>query len=195
MPSFRHLTHWYINWVLSCLNCGLSLLNFLQLCGLLFTKECCLCITMVSSFSFIAFTIMCLVPGSSCRGANEEAEVEAVHACVANICSQVGFGLFQLVKRRIEETHLRVCCFHVCVSEREREGQALFGEDSLENHTDLVLNYGRANQTVATMWSSPIKFQDLFFIMEGKRKVFVNPESVGAVCFGPHPLAQTAIAF
>jgi len=95
---------------------------------------------------------MCLVPGSSCRGANEEAEVEAVHACVANICSQVGFGLFQLVKRRIEETHLRVCCFHVCVSERERErGKLYLVKDSLENHTDLVLTYGRANQTVATM--------------------------------------------
>jgi hypothetical protein len=42
---------------------------------------------MVSSFSFIAFTIMCLVPGSSAEEANEEAELEAVHACVANICS------------------------------------------------------------------------------------------------------------
>jgi len=84
----------------------------------------------------------------------------------------------------------------VCVREREREGGKLYlVKDSLENHTDLVLNYGRANQTVATMLSSPIKFQDLFFVMEGKRKVFVNPESVGAVCLGPHPLAQTAIAF
>jgi hypothetical protein len=84
----------------------------------------------------------------------------------------------------------------MCVCQRERErGKLYLVKDSLENHTDLVLNYGRANQTVATMLSSPIKFQDLFFIMEGKRKVFVNPESVGAVCFGPHPLAQTAIAF
>ncbi len=47
--------------------------------------------------------------------------------------------------------------------ERERErGKLYLVKDTLENHTDLVLNYGRANQTVATMWSSPIKFQDLF---------------------------------
>jgi hypothetical protein len=47
--------------------------------------------------------------------------------------------------------------------EREKEVQALFGEGLFGDLTDLVLNYGRDNQTVATMWSSPIKFQDLFF--------------------------------
>jgi hypothetical protein len=34
-----------------------------------------------------------------------------------------------------------------------------------------------------------------FFVTEGKMEVFVNPESVGAVCFGPHNLAQTATTF
>jgi hypothetical protein len=34
-----------------------------------------------------------------------------------------------------------------------------------------------------------------FFFLEGKMEVFVNPESVGAVCFGPHHLGQTAITF
>jgi hypothetical protein len=40
--------------------------------------------------------------------------------------------------------------FHVRERERER-GKLYLVKDSLENHTDLVLNYGRANQTVATM--------------------------------------------
>jgi hypothetical protein len=47
----------------------------------------------------------------------------------------------------------RVC---VCERERERErerekGKLYLVKDSLENHTDLVLNYGRDKQTVATM--------------------------------------------
>ncbi len=134
MPSFRHLTHWYINWVLSCLNCGLSLLNFLQLCGLLFIKECCLCTTMVSSFSFIAFTIMCFVPGSSCRGSQWRSWIRSCTCMCGQHLLLSGFWSFSAYQeedwRNSPQGLLFCACVRVCVCvrEREREGQALFGE-------------------------------------------------------------------
>jgi hypothetical protein len=90
----------------------------------------------------------------------------------------VGFGLFQLIKRRIEETHLRVCCFPcVCVCDRERErererGKLYLVKDSLE----IIQIWSSTMAELIKLWppceAHPSKFQDLFF----------NGKQNGGVC-------------
>ncbi len=149
----------------------------------------------VSSFSFIAFTIMCFVPGSSCRGSQWRSWIRSCTCMCGQHLLLSGFWSFSAYQeedwRNSPQGLLFCVCACVRVCEREREGGKLYlVKDSLENHTDLVLNYGRDKQTVATMWSPPIKFQDRFFSWKAKWRCLLTQKVWGQSVLGHTTLVR-----